>query len=175
MALAMFAVMYLFLAQPHQIHGESMEPSFQDKEFILTEKVTYNFRQPKRGEVVVFQYPKAHEYDYIKRVIGLPGETVMLENGHVKIFNSKHPQGFVLREQYLAPGTKTLGGAVIKTGQKFHIPQDSYVVMGDNRERSSDSRDWGAVKDQELIGKAWLRYWPPSALAFIPQAKYREN
>jgi len=175
MALAMFAMVYLFLAQPHQVHGESMFPNFEDKEYLLTEKVSYRFREPKRGDVVIFKYPKAHEYDYIKRLIGLPEETILLEGEKVKIFNDQHPEGFILEESYLNPKTKTIGRTVIKPGQKFHIPKDNYVMMGDNRERSSDSRAWGTVKREELIGRAWLRYWPPQALAFIPKAEYKDK
>lgn len=174
MALAMFVMMYLFLAQPHQVNGESMIPSFEDKELLLTEKVSYHFREPRRGEVVIFKYPKAHEYDYIKRLIGLPGETLLIENGQITIFNETHPDGFVLNEPYLAPGTKTYGRTTIETGLKFKIPEGQYVVMGDNRERSSDSREWGTVRRDEMVGSAWMRYWPPRALAFIPRAKYED-
>lgn len=174
-ALAMFAMMYLFLAQPHQVHGESMLPNFEDKEYLLTEKVTYYFREPKRGEVVIFKFPKAHEYDYIKRLIGLPEETMLIEDGKIKVFNAEHPEGFILDEPYLDPQTKTQGRTIIKPGQKFHIPKGHYVLMGDNREKSSDSREWGTVKRDELIGRAWLRYWPPRALAFIPKTEYKDK
>lgn len=170
-ALAMFAVAYLFLVQPHQVHGDSMLPSFEDKEYLLTEKITYRFRQPKRGEVVIFKYPKAHEYDYIKRVIGLPGEEILIKNGKVEIFNTEHPKGFYLDEFYIAPGG-TAGRNTIKEGKLFQILEDEYVVMGDNRSRSSDSREWGTVKREELVGRAWVVYWPPQALAFIKEAEY---
>ena len=172
-ALAMFAVAYLFLVQPHQVRGSSMFPSFEDREYLLTEKVSYRFRQPRRGEVVVFKYPKAHEYDYIKRIIGLPGEKILIKDGKVKIFNSENPEGFYLKEPYIAPGGTT-GRTVIKEGEIFQIPPGEYVVMGDNRARSSDSREWGAVKREEIVGRAWVTYWPPKALAFIERVEYEK-
>ena len=174
LALAMFAIGYLFVLQPHQVNGDSMLPDFVDQEHLLTEKVIYRLRDPHRGEVIVFKYPKAHEYDYIKRIIGLPGETVLIEGGRVKIFNSEHPSGFFLEEPYLEPGTQTIGRPFIPTGKKFAIPEDHYVVLGDNRTKSSDSREWGTVRRDEVIGRAWVRYWPPRALALIPTARYEE-
>ena len=170
-ALAMFAVVYLFLVQPHQVRGESMFPSFEDKEYILTEKVTYRFREPRRGEVVVFKYPKAPEYDYIKRVVGLPGESVVIENNKVKIFNTEHPEGFYLNEPYIAPGG-TAAKNTLREGKIFQIPEGEYIVMGDNRPRSSDSREWGTVKREGFVGRAWIVYWPPQALAFIKETGY---
>ncbi len=172
LALALFAVAYLFLFQPHQINGNSMLPGFRDKEMLITEKVTYYFREPERGQIMVFKYPKAHEYDYIKRLIGLPGETIQIKNGSVYIYNDIYPWGHKLEEPY-TKGFTTTGGAFLKEGELFSIPEDSYILMGDNRARSSDSRDWGTVKRSEVVGKAWFRYWPPQAFAFIDKPEYK--
>jgi len=174
LALAMFAIGYLFVLQPHQVNGDSMLPDFADQEHILTEKISYRLREPRRGEVLIFKYPKAHEYDYIKRIIGLPGETLLIRDGRVEIFNDEHPDGIVLGEPYLEPGTQTVGRPAIPTGKKFTIPEGHYVVLGDNRTKSSDSREWGTVARDEIVGRAWIRYWPPQALAFIPTAKYED-
>lgn len=167
LALAMFAVAHLFIVQIHRVDGDSMLSRFHDKDYLLTEKVSFRFRAPQRSEVIIFKYPKAHEYDYIKRIVGLPGEDIMVANGQVKIFNPEHPEGFVLDEPYLDPKTKTTGKAFLDDDQKYHIPNENYIVMGDNREASSDSREWGLVRRDEIIGRAWLRYWPPQAFAFI--------
>lgn len=171
-ALAMFAVAYLFLFQPHQVNGNSMLPSFEDKDMLITEKVSYYFREPRRGEVVIFKYPRAHEYDYIKRIIGLPGESITIDQGRVRIFNENYPNGYYLDEPYIG-NSLTEGGPLLREGRTFDIPEDEYIVLGDNREMSSDSRDWGTVSKQELVGKAWLRYWPPQTLAFIEKAEYQ--
>ncbi len=172
MALALFAVAYLFVFQPHQINGNSMFPNFRDKEMLITEKVSFYLRKPKRGEIIVFKYPRAHEYDYIKRVIGLPGEAIEIKNGKIFIYDKEHPEGFALGEPYLRSDSKTEGGAFLKEGEKYKIPEGEYFLMGDNRARSSDSRDWGTVKEEEIVGKAWFRYWPPQTFAVIDQPQY---
>ncbi|MFW6110015.1 MAG: signal peptidase I [Patescibacteria group bacterium] len=174
LAVALFALGYLFIVQTHQVNGASMEPSFSDNNYLLTEKVTYYFRDPKRGETVVFKYPKAPEYDYIKRVIGLPNESILIENGEIKIFNPSHPEGVTLQEPYLSPGTKTEGDTFLNENHKFNIPQNHYIVMGDNRSGSSDSREWGLVSRSEIIGKAWIRYWPTEKLSITKTPKYPE-
>lgn len=149
-----------------------MLPGFRDKEMLITEKVTYYFRDPQRGEVIIFQYPKAHEYDYIKRLIGLPGETIQIKDGDVYIYNDKYPYGRALEEPY-TKGFTTTGGSFLAEGELFEIPEKEYILLGDNRARSSDSRDWGTVKESEVVGKAWFRYWPPQAFALISKAEYK--
>ena len=160
-ALAIFVILYQFIAQPHRVQGASMEPNFQNAEYILTEKVGYYFHEPRRGDVIVFKFPKNKELDYIKRVIALPGETVTLRGGAVVV------NGRRLEEPYLTPGTFTAGHTTLKEGAAFAVPPDSYVVMGDNRERSSDSREWGTVPKEDIIGRAFFRYWPPSEVGFV--------
>lgn len=165
-ALAIFVIAYLFLFQPHQVRGNSMYPNFHDGDYLLTDKISYRLSPPKRGDVIVFVAPKNEEYDYIKRIIGLPGETVSLtEDNRVKINNE------ILEEPYLPADYKTFGGNFLESGKTIKIPPDEYFVLGDNRNHSSDSRDWGFVPRKNIIGKAWLRYWPLNQIGLIPAVK----
>lgn len=157
-ALAVFIVR-TFLAQPFLVSGASMEPSFFNGDYLLIDEISYRLREPERGEVAVFKYPRDPKIDYIKRIIGLPGEKVAIENGNVKIFNAEHPEGFVLNESYLPENLKTLGNANVLLGEK------EYFVMGDNRNYSYDSRRWGAVPRGNMLGLVRLRLLP------ITQAK----
>ncbi|MCL5411857.1 MAG: signal peptidase I [Patescibacteria group bacterium] len=172
-ALAIFVVVYLFLLQPHQVRGHSMDSSFSDGEYILTDKISYRFGKPERGDVVVFKAPKNQDYDYIKRIIGLPEERVKVSKGSVYIYNDKNPSGVKLEEPYLDKGTITVEGAWAKEDKEITVKPDQYFVLGDNRSHSSDSREWGLVPKENIIGRAWLRYWPINEMAFIPQVDFR--
>lgn len=160
-----FFVFYSLIAQPHQVRGESMFPTLKTGEFILTNKLSLRFSELKRGDIVVFKYPRDERLDYIKRIIALPYEQVEVIGNQVYIFNKEHVEGYVLDESYLPTSVKTTGRVSIPEGQKFSTGQDEYVVFGDNREQSSDSREWGVVKRELILGKAWVRYWPPDAFA----------
>jgi signal peptidase I len=164
LAAAMFVIVYLFVAQPHIIKGVSMEPNFQNGEYILTEKVTYLFMSPSRGDVVVFEAPNRKNADYIKRVIGLPGDTVSVLDGKVYI------NGEVLTEDY-EPNT-TNPGNFMQEGQDVIVPPDMYIVLGDNRPQSSDSREFGPVEKDSIVGRAILRYWPLSVFSRIITPSY---
>lgn len=168
-------LIYLVVTQPHQVNGNSMYPNFHDGEFLLTDKLTYKFRPPQRGDVIVFTAPPAARCptglncDFIKRIIALPGEKVRIENHKIYI------SGGQLVEPYLSTEIVTNAGSTLKSflpeGVEQTIPEGNYLVMGDNRIASSDSRDWGVVEKNKIVGKAWLRYWPPSVagvLAFEP-------
>jgi len=171
-SLAIFVVTYVFVAQVHQVKGDSMLNNFHDGEQIITNKLTYKFRTPARGDVIVFKYPNAPQYDYIKRTIGLPGESIQLVNGKVVIYNQENPDGFILDESYLSRNISTIGKSFLANNQIYKIPENNYFVMGDNRERSSDSRQWGPLPYTNIIGTSWVRYWPPQALAVITSPKY---
>lgn len=164
-ALAIFVVAYLFFFQPHQVKGASMEPNFHDEEYILTDKISYRFHPPERGNVVVFRAPKNRELDYIKRVVGLPGEKIRISNGEVFINDQK------LKEDYLGNIT-TYPSSFLRVGEEFLIPAGEYFVLGDNRSHSSDSREWGTVAREDIIGRAWLRYWPPQMFGILPKISY---
>ena len=158
----------VFLIQPFFVQGASMEPNFEDKQYLIVNELGYKttevgnlftvkpFKELQRGDVVVFRYPKNPSIFYIKRIIGLPGEKIEISNDKVKIFNSENPNGFVLEEgKYLSASVMTAGEINMTLG-------DEYFVMGDNREYSSDSRSWGPVPADDVMGKVVLRAWPIS-------------
>ncbi|MFA7244090.1 MAG: signal peptidase I [Patescibacteria group bacterium] len=167
-----FAIRY-FLIQPFVVEGSSMMPNFIDTEYLLAEKLTYSLYQPNRGDVVIFKYPKNPSVNFIKRVIGLPGETVTIENNTIKIINNDHPNGFMLDESaYLPSGTQTI------TGEKIYsitLRDKEYFVMGDNREHSSDSREWGVLPKTNIIGRAWLIIKPLDRFGIEHRISYVAN
>src|SRR5690606_9775310 len=138
-----FFVIYTFIAQPHLVKGESMQPNYHDGEYILTSKIYNWWGQPQRGDVVVLKSPESDRVQYIKRIIGLPGESIKISSNQVIITNQEHPEGYVLNESYLGDQTTTTGSNFLADGETYHIPQDEYIVMGDNRNFSYDSRNWG--------------------------------
>ena len=158
----------VFLIQPFFVQGASMEPNFEDKQYLIVNELGYKttevgnlftvkpFKELQRGDVVVFRYPKNPSIFYIKRIIGLPGEKIEISNDKVKIFNSENPNGFVLEEG------KYLSASVMTAGEINMTLVDEYFVMGDNREYSSDSRSWGPVPADDVMGKVVLRAWPIS-------------
>lgn len=170
-ALSIFLVVYLFFMQPHQVNGESMVPNFKSGEYLLTDKITYRMRNPERGEVVVFHAPpSAHcpegtGCDFIKRVIGLPGETVEVKQNSIYISSSP------LREDYLPNNYKTLPGNFSKN-RAIILGSDEYFVMGDNRSYSSDSRAWGPIVKGDIVGRAFFSYWPPETMGGIEKVSY---
>ena len=164
-AIALFLFMYLLLFQPHKIKGDSMQPNFPDGEYLLTDKVTYRFNTPERGDVIVFEAPTENGDEYIKRIIGLPGETVSIRSGKVYIDNRLLNEG-----EYLSSTVYTSGGLFLEEGSSLVVPQDQFFVLGDNRPYSSDSRTWGFVKKGEITGRAWLVYWPPKGV--VPKVTY---
>ena len=172
LSFAIFVVIYVFVAQPHKVKGDSMLPNFHTGEYLLTDKISYRFRSPQRGEVVIFRYPLAPQYDYIKRIIGLPGEEVEVKDGVVVIYNQEHQEGITLKELYLREGIKTAGRSSLPEGIRVRIPEKHFAVMGDNRQQSSDSREWGFIPADSIIGRVWLRYWPPQALALVSEPGY---
>lgn len=164
LAFAIFMMVYLFLFQPHKVDGRSMYPNFHDREYILTDKISYRRFDPQRGDVIVFHAPPPYENsDFIKRIIGLPGETILLKDNQIFINGSK------LNEIYLPANLITSEKSFLREGIPYPIPQDYYFVMGDNRSFSSDSREWGPVAKKSIVGKAWVRYWPVDRIGLINQ------
>lgn len=161
---AIFVVAYLFFFQPHQVIGNSMDPNFHDREYILTDKISYRFREPKRGEVIIFKSPPDPEKEYIKRIIGLPEEKIKISQGKIYINDKQLTEYYLPREFFVA------AGSFLKEEQESEIGKNEYFVLGDNRNHSSDSRDWGLVKKREIIGKAWFRYWPLSRFGLVIKA-----
>lgn len=151
-ALSIFVVFYLFLVQPHEIKGNSMEPNFHDNEYILTDKISYRFREPKRGEIVIFKAPKNPDIDYIKRIIGLPEEKVKIQNGAVYVNGKK------LDEPYINDITSLFPQQFMQEGIEITVPDGYLFVLGDNRQHSSDSREFGPIQETQIIGRAFFRY-----------------
>lgn len=134
-----------------------MFPTFKNKEYILTNIISLRLEPISRGDVIVFRAPIDHDKDFIKRIIGLPGETVTVKNGFVAI------NGIRLDEsRYLQESIKTHGRTYIHENETIKVKSDEYIVLGDNRPYSSDSRDWGPIQKNEIIGKSLLVYWPLS-------------
>ena len=151
-ALATVFLIRTFLFQPFLVSGASMEPTFSDGNYIIIDEITYRFREPIRGEVVVFRYPLNKSSFFIKRVVGLPGERVVSKNGEIKIYKGEEVIG--LDEKYLPENSK------IKEEFDVSLKDGEYFVMGDNRYHSYDSRNWGAVIQEDIIGIARLRVFP---------------
>lgn len=156
-----FVVVYVFVGQLLEVTGESMLPNFEDKEQIIAEKISVKFKELERGEVIIFRHPQQVDKLLIKRVIGLPGESFKLEGGYVYINGEK------LSEDYVKEPAVTESGQVIKGGVEYQVEDDSYIFLGDNREKSTDSRDWGAVTKDLVVGRAVLVYYPLEKIRLI--------
>ncbi len=168
-AVAIFLFIYLLVLQPHKIKGSSMEPNFPDREFILTDKVKYRLGEPARGDVVVFEAPGTNGEEFIKRIIGLPGEEISINGSKI------HINGKELVENYLAKEVLTRGNAFLAEGKTIKVPADHFFVLGDNREASSDSRVWGFVPKANIRGRAWVVYWPIPNFGPVPSVTYSFN
>ncbi len=153
----------LFIAEPFVVSGSSMIPTFQDANYLIVDKLSYELSEPKRGDVVIFKYPLDQKKFFIKRIVGLPDERIEVNNGKIKIFTCKMTktcQSITLDESYIRePFTTT---------QTYTTKTDEYFVMGDNRNGSSDSRYWGVVKKELLIGRAFLRLLPINKIGILP-------
>ena len=144
-----------FVVQPFLVRGASMEPNFKNGDYLLIDEISMRFRDIKRGEVVVFRFPRDPDVFYVKRIIGLPGETVTLEDDVIAVKNSEHPDGLTLSEPYVQQG-----GVTGKEKVQYDLRDKEYLEMGDNRSYSFDSRSWGAVPLKEIIGIVRVRLWP---------------
>ena len=159
---SLFIVIYLFVAQPNQVKGASMDPTFGTGDYIFTSKITYKMRPYHRGDVVVFKSPSNPDIEYIKRIIGVPGDVVMIKDNEVYV------NGRQLNEPYIAAKTNLWEGGFSKNGEGTKIADGMLFVMGDNRPRSSDSREFGPVTEESVIGQVFYRYFPPSKAGSIP-------
>ena len=164
-SLAIFAVVYIFLFQPHQVDGQSMVPNFQNGEYILTDKLSYRIHPPKRGDVVVFHSPQDERVDFIKRILGVPGDTIKIVGGYAYL------NGVKLEEDYVNDPGNVLAGRFVRENMDIEVPPGQYFVMGDNRGHSSDSREWGLVNAGSIVGRAFFRYWPVATFGLIPTAE----
>ena len=160
-----FLVRY-FLFKPFYVRGASMEPNFFDKEYLIIDELTYHFQTPQRGDIVVLRSPLNKSEYFLKRVIGLPGETIKIRDGQVLIFNEANPEGLVLKEDYLVKGARTLPDVTTELGP------DKYFVMGDNRFSSLDSRNLGPVDESTLVGRVLVRGLPVNRAQFFNRPNY---
>lgn len=164
-----FALRY-FVVQPYIVDGESMMPNYQNREYLLAEKVSYQLGNPQRGDVVIFKYPKNPSVNYIKRIIGLPGEKVQIDKNRISIFNTAHPNGEVLGEDYIPSSylTQTPNNSLFN----LTLADNEYFVLGDNREHSSDSREWGVLPKANILGRSWLTLVPLNLAGFHSHITY---
>ena len=156
-----------FLVQPFYVRGASMEPTFIDREYLLIDEISYRFSEPRRGDVVVFRYPRDKTEFFIKRVIGVPGDTVTINNGKVVVTNDAHTNGVVLEEEYINQPTT-------KGSEHVTLNPDEYFVLGDNRGASLDSRSFGPIKSEHIVGKVWLRGLPIDRFWVFEPPTYEE-
>ena len=175
-----------FIIQPYYILGSSMEPDYHNGEYLFVDEISYRFTPPERGNVIVLRHPddacisyvesskimktffQGPCKNYIKRIVGLPGETVKIESGKVYIINKDNPQGFELKEPYIEAGLPTLGDQTVTVGE------NQYFVLGDNRKpnASSDSRDWGLLDKKYIVGKGWLMVLPLRDFGLLKDPTY---
>lgn len=156
-SLAIIVPIRYFLIQPFYVQGSSMEPNFFTSEYLIVNEIGYRFREPERGDVVVFKYPRNPQEYFIKRVIALPGESVEFKDGEVYIYNEIYEDGVVLDEDYLPEDRETFSNG---RNEVVKLNNDEYFVLGDNRNASKDSRVFGPVNKNLIIGSVLLRAWP---------------
>ncbi|HEX6511312.1 MAG TPA: signal peptidase I [Chloroflexota bacterium] len=162
--LILTAVIFLgvrVLVQNYKVEGYSMEPTLDDGQYLLINKVGMHFHQPERGDIIVFQYPLDPSKSFVKRVIGVPGDTVEVRDQQTIV------DGKVLKEPYL-------GGPENGFYPRTVVPPSEYFVLGDNRNNSSDSRAWGMLPQKDVIGLAWVSYWPPNRWSAVREYRYPE-
>lgn len=151
----------MFIAQPFIVSGASMEDTFHNNEYLIVDQLSYHVSAPLRGDVVIFRYPRDPSKYFIKRVIGVPGDTITIEKSTVSVVNEAHPQGLVLNEPYV--DSMKPGVTIVE-----ELGDREYFVMGDNRDESSDSRVWGVLQEENIVGRALLRLFPPQSFDYLP-------
>jgi signal peptidase I len=159
-AVVFAAFIQAFLIRPFIVSGTSMDPVIKNGQYLIIDEVTYHIHGPERGDVIVFKAPPEPTKYYIKRVIGLPGDTVKIVGGKVTIIDAAHPEGFTLAEPYLTHLSDDAG--------TFVVPANEYFVMGDNRTGSYDSRAWGMLPVANIRGRAVLRLLPVNTVSVLP-------
>jgi len=165
-ALAIVVPIRYFLFQPFFVKGESMEPNFQNGDYLIVDELSYRLREPERGEVIVFKYPRNISQRYIKRIIGLPGEAVEIKDGKVTVYQKNSEIKVLDESNYLPAYFQTSGNL------RINLNENEYFVLGDNRSSSSDSRIWGSLPKEDIIGRVLIRAWPAAAIAKIEAPAY---
>lgn len=165
-SLAIILPIRFFVAQPFYVKGASMEPSFYDHEYLIIDELSYHFRDPHRGEVVVFRYPQNPDQFFIKRVIGLPNERVKVSEGSIEVYQNGSNEPMIIHEPYLDEAARTAGEIDIL------LKPDEYYVMGDNRSASFDSRSFGPLNRDFVVGKVIFRGWPVNRVSLFSTPEY---
>jgi len=166
-ALVIIVPFRMFIAEPFVVSGSSMQPNYHNHDYLIIDRLTYLNNSPQRGDVIVLKFPKDTSQFFIKRIIGLPGETVKVGQGFVTIYNSEHPEGFRITETYLPNQSETFGRT-----DEVRLGTSEYFVLGDNRTASSDSRVWGILPSNDIVGKVWARIYPFSTAGFFKGPNY---
>jgi len=150
-----------FVAQPFIVNGASMDPTFHTGEYLIVDQLSYRaFDNPQRGEIVIFRYPKDPSKFFIKRIVGLPGETIEMRENIITIFNDEYPSGFSIKENYIIHTKNDI--------LKVELEEDEFFVLGDNRASSSDSRIWGPLKQEFIVGRPIIRLFPLNRIQLFP-------
>jgi signal peptidase I len=171
LALSVFVLLYLFVAQPNEVKGSSMYPNFLNKEYLLTDKLSYQFNDPERGDVVIFKAPASEACavdgcEYIKRVIGAPGDKVMISNGEVYL-NDR-----ILDQFFLPSELVTDIGSYMREGVEVIVPEGQYLCFGDNRPNSKDGREFGPIDGESIVGRAFFKYWPIKSIGLVEKIRF---
>lgn len=154
-----------YLVQPFVVEGQSMEPNFHNGEYLMVDKLSYRFREPKRGDVIVFHPPTQPNVNYIKRIIALPGESIEIKNGEIFVNGAKVEEDYIPQEETLVRNSQA-------ANLKQTMGQGEYFVLGDNRGHSSDSREWGSVPTANIIGRAWIILFPLGDMGLVFDPSY---
>lgn len=160
LALIIVLPIRMFIAQPFIVSGSSMSPTFENGEYLVIDQISYRFQEPKRGDIIIFRYPKDTTKFFIKRVIGLPNEIVDIKGNTITIINKEYPEGLVLTEPYVKNKSED--------SLRRTLASDEYFVLGDNRSGSSDSRSWGMLSRKLIIGRPFIRVLPLSETSLFP-------
>lgn len=168
LALIVIVPIRFLVFQPFIVSGSSMEPNYSHGDYLIIDEISYRFNEPQRGDVVVLRSPTDPSQFFIKRIIGLPGERVIISNSKVKVYTNPNEQGHTLDEDYLPLGTTTRS---FKDSEVSLSPSE-YYVLGDNREASSDSRVWGELNRKNIIGKVWIKVFPISDFSLFNRPEY---
>ncbi len=172
-SLAIIIPVRYFLIQPFYVQGSSMEPNFKNSEYLIIDEISYNFNDPRRGDVVVFEYPQNPREYFIKRIVALPGERIEFRDGDIYIYNNIYEHGVRLVEDYLSEDLETFHGS--KDNEIIKLGQEEYYVLGDKRNSSRDSRTFGPIEEDEIIGKVLFRGWPINRIQFFNSIEYQLN
>lgn len=162
LALLIVIPLRLWVAQPFFVRGSSMEPTFSDGDYLIIDELSYRFHTPQRGDVIVFHYPRDPSQFFIKRIIGLPGDTVISDSGHVSV-QDRSGKRVALDETYIRAFTESF---------RLEVTDNNYVVLGDNRPASSDSRRWGLLPRDLIVGRVFITVWPPTDFSLFSAPAY---